>query len=56
VGAEAVGAGVRFLLTSVSIAGVSHLRGAGGWPLAFGVLAVGPAVGIVAMRRLRAIR
>jgi MFS family permease len=45
-----------FLLTSVSIAAVPHLRGAGGWPLAFGVLAVGPALGILAMRRLRAIR
>jgi MFS family permease len=43
-----------FLLTSVSIAAVPHLRGAGGWPLAFGVLAAGPALGIVAMARLRA--
>jgi MFS family permease len=41
-----------FLLTSVSIAAVPHLRAAGGWPLAFGVLAAGPALGIVAMRRL----
>jgi hypothetical protein len=45
-----------FLLTSASIAAVPHLRGAGGWPLAFGVLAVGPALGILAMRRLRAVR
>jgi MFS family permease len=45
-----------FLLTSVSIAAVPHLRGAGGWPLAFGALAVGPALGMVAMRRLRAER
>jgi MFS family permease len=45
-----------FLLTSVSIAAVPHLRGAGGWPLAFGVLAVGPALGILAMRRLRNVR
>jgi MFS family permease len=42
-----------FLLTSFSIAAVSPLRALGGWPLAFGVLAVGPALGIAAMRRLR---
>jgi MFS family permease len=42
-----------FLLTSVTIAAVPPLRAAGGWPLAFGMLAVGPALGIVAMRRLR---
>jgi len=45
-----------FLLTSVSIAAVPHLRDAGGWPLAFGLLAVGPALGIVAMRRLQGSR
>jgi MFS family permease len=45
-----------FLLTSVSIAAVPHLRAAGGWPLAFGMLAVGPALGILAMRRLNASR
>jgi MFS family permease len=45
-----------FLLTSVSIAAVPHLRAAGGWPLAFGMLAVGPALGILAMRRLPADR
>lgn len=45
-----------FLLTSFSIAAVSPLREIGGWPLAFGVLAVGPALGIVAMRRLEAFR
>lgn len=43
---------IGFLLTSFSIAAVPHLRDAGGWPLAFGVMAVGPALGIVAMRRL----
>jgi MFS family permease len=43
-----------FLLTSVSIAAVPHLRAAGGWSLAFGVLAAGPALGILAMRRLLA--
>lgn len=41
-----------FLLTSVSIAAVPHLRAAGGWPLAFGLLAAGPALGIIAMRML----
>jgi len=41
-----------FLLTSISIAAVPHLRAAGGWPLAFGLLAVGPALGIAAMRLL----
>ena len=45
-----------FLLTTVTISAVPHLRAAGGWPLAFGVLAAGPALGIVAMRRLRASR
>jgi MFS family permease len=45
-----------FLLTSFSIAAVSPLREIGGWPLAFGVLAVGPALGIAAMRRLSALR
>jgi sugar phosphate permease len=43
---------IGFLLTTVSIAAVPHLRDAGGWPLAFGLLAIGPALGIVAMRRL----
>jgi MFS family permease len=45
-----------FLLTSFSIAAVSPLRALGGWPLAFGLLAVGPALGIAAMRRLQALR
>jgi MFS family permease len=45
-----------FLLTTFSIAAVPPLRGAGGWPLAFGVLAVGPALGIAAMRRLQRLR
>lgn len=45
-----------FLLTTASIAAVPHLRGAGGWPLAFGLLAIGPALGIPAMRRLQALR
>ncbi|HEX2079998.1 MAG TPA: MFS transporter [Longimicrobium sp.] len=45
-----------FLLTTTSIAAVPHLRAAGGWPLAFGLLAIGPVLGIQAMRRLQALR
>ena len=45
-----------FFLTSLSIAAVPHLRDAGGWPLAFGLLAAGPALGIIAMRRLQSLR
>lgn len=41
-----------FLLTTLTIQGVPALREAVGWPLAFGVLALGPAAGILAMRRL----
>jgi MFS family permease len=45
-----------FLLTSATIQGVPALRDAAGWPLAFGLLALGPAAGIVAMRRLTTLR
>lgn len=45
-----------FLLTTVTIQGVPALREAVGWPLAFGILAVGPAAGILAMRRLNSLR
>jgi MFS family permease len=45
-----------FLLTTVTLQGVPALREAAGWPLAFGVLALGPAVGILAMRRLKTLR
>jgi len=45
-----------FLLTSVTLTAVPLLREAGGWPLAFGVLALEPAAGIVAMRRLGGLR
>ena len=45
-----------FLLTTLTIQGVPALRDAVGWPLAFGVLALGPAAGILAMRRLRSVR
>jgi len=41
-----------FLLTTVTISAVPALRDRAGWPLAFGVLAIGPALGILAMRRL----
>ena len=41
-----------FLLTSVTLTAVPYLRDAGGWPLAFGILALGPLAGIAAMRRL----
>jgi MFS family permease len=42
-----------FLLTTVTISAVPHLRERFGWPLAFGMLALGPAVGILMMRRLQ---
>ncbi len=42
-----------FLLTLVSIHLVPGLVRIGGWPLAFGLLAVGPLLGCVAMLRLR---
>jgi MFS family permease len=45
-----------FLLTSVTLTAVPYLRDAAGWPLAFGVLALGPAAGIAAMRRLTNLR
>jgi MFS family permease len=45
-----------FLLTSVTITAVPYLREAGGWPLAFGLLALGPLAGIAAMRRLESTR
>ncbi len=41
-----------FTLTAGSIALVPVLVRAGGWPLAFTVLAVGPLLGVLAMRRL----
>jgi MFS family permease len=45
---------IGFLLTAVSIQTLPFMLRAGGWPLAFGVLSVGPAGGCVAMLRLRA--
>ncbi len=47
---------VGFLLTSVTLTAVPYLRDAGGWSLAFGILALGPAAGITAMRRLEGLR
>jgi len=43
-----------FLLTAVSVQVLPFELHAGGWPLAFGVLSVGPALGSAAMLRLRA--
>ncbi len=45
-----------FLLTGASIWLTLVLREVGGWPLAFSVLALGPAYGIWAMTRLRSLR
>lgn len=45
-----------FLLTTVTISSTAWLREAAGWPMAFGILALGPAAGIAAMRRLEALR
>lgn len=41
-----------FLLTTVTISAVPVLREHAGWPLAFGMLAMGPVAGIACMRRL----
>ncbi|MGI8916023.1 MAG: MFS transporter [Chloroflexota bacterium] len=43
-----------FLLTTVSIQTLPLVQAAAGWAAAFGVLAVGPALGALAMLRLRA--
>jgi MFS family permease len=52
--ALAIQTALGFLLTSVTIVAVGVIGGdAGGWRLAFGLLALGPLVGIVAMWRLR---
>lgn len=42
-----------FLLTTVTISAAPVLREWEGWPLAFGVLALGPLAGIVSMWKLR---
>ncbi|MBL8896898.1 MAG: MFS transporter [Planctomycetes bacterium] len=43
-----------FLLTTVTIFGLPQWAASVGWPTAFAMLALGPAVGIAAMLRLRA--
>ena len=43
-----------FLLTLVTIQAMPHAVAALGWSGAFALLAIGPALGIVAMARLRA--
>jgi hypothetical protein len=45
--------GLGFLLTLVTIRGVPLIAGAFGWQRAFPRLAIGPAVGTVAMVKLR---
>jgi hypothetical protein len=44
-----------FLLTMASIAVVPRLTASLGWPVALASLAAGPAIGLVAMLRLRAL-
>ena len=44
---------VGFLLTLVTIRGVPVLAGLWGWRWAFPLLAIGPALGVLAMLRLR---
>ena len=53
--ALAIQTAVGFLLTGLTILGIGLLdpADAGGWRVAFGLLALGPVVGIVAMARLR---
>jgi MFS family permease len=45
---------IGFLLTTITIQLVPLVAGVAGWRFAFPVLALGPALGIVAIRRLRA--
>lgn len=47
---------IGFLLTTVTIQGVPSLAGTFGWQWAFPVLALGPVVGIYAIRRLASLR
>lgn len=44
---------IGFLLTMLSIRLVPLFQNAGGWPLAFGMLSLGPFMGSLAMARLR---
>ncbi|MEM9145111.1 MAG: MFS transporter, partial [Pseudomonadota bacterium] len=43
---------IGFLLTAVTVQATPIAAGALGWPLALALLAIGPALGIAAMRRL----
>jgi MFS family permease len=43
-----------FLLAMATIQGIPHVVDAVGWPLAFPILALGPAAGITSIRRLKA--
>jgi sugar phosphate permease len=45
-----------FLLTAFSIWFALEMQGRFGWPVAFALLALGPALGIAAMMRLRRLR
>jgi sugar phosphate permease len=47
--------GIGFLLTAVTIRGIPIVEDAVGWGPAFALLAIGPALGIAAMLRLRAL-
>ena len=47
---------IGFLLTAFSIWFALEVKERFGWPVAFAMLAVGPALGIVAMARLKALR
>jgi hypothetical protein len=45
---------IGFLLTTITIQAVPVIAGSVGWRFAFPALALGPAIGISAIRRLRA--
>ena len=47
---------VGFLLTAISIPVTIAVQSRYGWPVAFGALAIGPVLGIIAMNRLRRLR
>ena len=47
---------IGFLLTAFSIWFALEVKEQFGWPVAFSLLAIGPALGIVAMARLRTLR
>jgi MFS family permease len=51
--ASTVQLALGFLITTVTIRLIPTLEGAVGWRMAFSVLALGPALGVIAMLRLR---